>query len=110
MRETLKKWVKEGFEDPNKKKINLQRELEALQFRMEVEEVSTEHLKQERELNIIIIKAARQIEEVLRIKSMKTWLKGRDNNTNYFHKQTKIQQSYNAIKELKDNHGNKITG
>ena len=37
-------------------------------------------------------------------------MKGRYNNTEYFHKQTKIQQSYNTIKELKNNHGNKITG
>ena len=38
------------------------------------------------------------------------WLKGGDNNIEYFHNQTKVQQSYNAIKELKDNHGNKIIG
>ena len=81
-----------------------------MQFRMEVEEVSTEHLKQEREMSIIILKETREIEEVLRIKSKQMWLKGGDNNIEYFHKQTKIQQSYNVIKELKDNHGNKITG
>ena len=45
-------------------------------------------------MNIIILNAARQIEEVWRIKS----------------RQTKVQQSYNVIMELKDNHGNKITG
>ena len=73
--------MKEGFEDLNKQKINLQRELAAMQLRMEVEEVSTEHLKQERELNIRILKATRQIEEVLRIKSRQTWLKGGDNST-----------------------------
>ena len=38
------------------------------------------------------------------------WLKGGDGNTKYFHKQTKVQQSYNAIKVMKDNYGNKITG
>ena len=80
-----------------------------MQIKMEVEEVSTEHLKQERELNIRILKFARNIEEVWRIKSRKTWLKGGDNNTEYFHKQTKIQQSYNSIKKLKDNNGNRIT-
>ena len=80
-----------------------------MQFRMEVEEVSAEHLKKERKLNVKILKAARKIEEVLRIKSRQTWLKGGDNNTEYFHKQTKIQQSYNSIKKLKDNNGNKIT-
>ena len=91
MRASLKKWVKEGFEDPNKQKINLQKDLVAMHLKMEVEEVSTEHLKQERELSIRILKAARQIEEVLRIKSKQTWLKGGDSNTEYFHKQAKIQ-------------------
>ena len=38
------------------------------------------------------------------------WLKGGDSNTEYFHKQTKVQQSYNVIKELKYNHWNKIIG
>ena len=38
------------------------------------------------------------------------WLKGGDNNTEYFHKQTKVQQSYNSIKELKNNLGNRIMG
>ena len=90
---TLNKWVKEDFENPNKQKIKLQSEFATMQSRMEVEEVYPAHLKQEKELKIIILKVARQIEEVWRIKSMKTWLKGGDNNTEYFHKQTKVQQS-----------------
>ena len=46
----------------------------------------------------------------MRIKSKQTWLKWGNNNTKYFPKQAKIQQSYNAIKELKDDNGNTITG
>ena len=103
MKVALKKWARKDFEEPTKQKINLQRDLAALQSIMEVEEVSTKHLKQEKELNIIILKVARKIEEGWRIKSRKMWLKGGDNNTEYFHKQTKVQQSYNSIKELKDN-------
>ena len=38
------------------------------------------------------------------------WLKGGYRNTEYFHKQTNIHQSFNAIKDLKDKYGNKITG
>ena len=110
VKDALKKWVKEDFEELDKQKINLQRELTAMQYIMEEEEVSPKHLKQEKELNIIILKAARQIEEVWRIKSRQTWLKRGDNNTEYFHKQTKVHQSYNVNKELKDNHGNRITG
>ena len=108
-RAALKKWVKEYFENPNKKKIKLQSELAAMQSRMEVGEMAPTHLKQEKELCTKILNAARKIEEVWRIKSRQMWLKGGDRKTEYFHKQTKVQQSYNVIKELKDNHGNKIT-
>ena len=45
VRAALKKWVKEGFEDPNKQKINLQRNLIAMHLKMEVEEVFTKNLK-----------------------------------------------------------------
>ena len=62
------------------------------------------------ELNVKILKATRQIEDGWRIKSRQSWLKGGDSNIEYFHKQTKVHHSYNAIKELKDNHGNKIIG
>ena len=65
-------------------------------------------LSQEKELNIKILNVARQVEEVWRLKSRHMWLKGGDSNTEYFHKKTKIHQSFNAIKELKDKHGNKI--
>ena len=69
MRVALNKWVKEYFEDPNNQKINLQRELQAMQSRMEVGEVTLAHLKQEKELNTKILNAARHIEDVWRIKS-----------------------------------------
>ena len=88
MKVALKKWVKEDFEETTKQKICLQRDLGALQSMMEVEEVSTKHLKQEKELNIRILKVARQIEEGSRIKSRQTWLTGGGSNTKYFHKQT----------------------
>ena len=86
----LKKWAKEDFVDPIKQKISLQRQLAALQSRMEVEEVSIKHLKQEKELNLRILKASRYIEEGWRIKSRQKWLNGRHNNIVYFHKQSKV--------------------
>ena len=58
-RAALKKWVKEYFENPNKKKIKLQSELAAMQSRMEVDEVNPTHLKQEKELNIRILNDGR---------------------------------------------------
>ena len=59
MKVALKKWAKEDFEEPTKQKISSKRDLAALQRRMEVEELSTKHLKQEKELNLRILKAAR---------------------------------------------------
>ena len=59
VRATLNKWVKEGFESPNKHKIKLQGELATMQSRMEVDEVNPTHLKQEKELNIRILNDGR---------------------------------------------------
>ena len=59
MKVALKKRVKEDFEEPTKQKISLQRDSAALQRKMEVEELTTKHLKQEKELNLKILKAIR---------------------------------------------------
>ena len=75
---------------------------------METKEVTHTLLIEEKELNLKILNAARKEEEELWVKSRKLWLKGGDSNTEYFHKQTKARQSYNFIKYLKDNNGNKI--
>ena len=64
----------------------------------------------EKEMNMKILMAARKEEEERRLKSRKLWLKWGDNNTGYFHKQTKAIQSFNIIKELKDRNGQKIDG
>ena len=77
---------------------------------MDLDEITHEIIAQEKALNLEILKAARQEEEILRIKSRQLWLKGGDRNTKYFHKQTKIRMRFNYIKELKDNNNNKIIG
>ena len=110
MRSSLKRWIKEGFKNPNQHKIELQIDLATLQSCMEVDEVTPAFLSQEKEMNMKILSVARKVEEVWRLKSRWMWLKGGDSNTKYFHKKTKIQQSFNAIKELKDKYRNKITG
>ena len=43
-------------------------------------------LNQEKELNMIMLRAARKEEQELRLKSRQLWLKGGDSNTGYFHK------------------------
>ena len=81
------------------KKI-LQSGLDTLHSKMEAEEITPEILTKEKALNREILKAPRQEEEFLIIKSRQLWLKGGDRNTNYFHKQTKIILSSNFINEL----------
>ena len=48
MRSSLKRWIKEGFKNPNQHKIELQIDLATLQSRMEVDEVTPTFLSQER--------------------------------------------------------------
>ena len=67
-------------------------------------------LNLEKELKMRMLRASRQEEEELRLKSRQLWLKGGDNNTGYFHKQSKGRLSFNTIKELYDSNGNKIEG
>ena len=59
MRSALKRWVKEGFKNPNDHKIKLQSDLATLQSRMEVDEVTPAYLKQEKEMNIKILNVAK---------------------------------------------------
>ena len=69
-----------------------------------------EYLDQEKDLNVKILKVARDEEEEWRVKSRKLWLKGGDINTEYFHKQAKARLSFNITKEMKYNHKSKIKG
>ena len=97
MRYALNLWVKEGFKNPNNHKIKVQSDLATLQSHMEVDEVNPVFLSKEKELNMKILSVVRKVEEVWRLKSIQMWLKGGDRNTKYFHKKTKLQQSFNAI-------------
>ena len=57
-----------------------------------------------------MLRATRQEEEELRLKSKQLWLKGGDSNIGYFHKQSKGRLSSNTIRELYDRNGNEIDG
>ena len=70
---------------------------------MEKEELILQYLNQEKDLNVRILKAARDEEKEWRVKSRQLQLKGGDNNIEYFHKQAKSRLSFNIIKEMKDN-------
>ena len=94
----LKEWVKTEYKNPSSRKMQLQSGLEALQFKMENEEITPLLTSQEKDLNLKILNAAIGEEEEWRMKSGQLWLKGADSNMNYFHKQTKTRFSSNMIK------------
>ena len=102
LRSALKSWVKVVFKNPSHLKIKFQTELATLHSRMENDEVTSMFFSQEKEMNMKILNAARQEEEVWRFKSRQLWLKGGDINTEYFHKKTKAWHSFSTIKGLKD--------
>ena len=98
----MKAWVKTEYRNASSRKIQLQSGLADLHSKMEKEEITPIFISQEKELNLKILNTARCEEEKLRVKSKQLWLKGRDINTNYFHKQTKSRLSFTMIKTLKD--------
>ena len=75
---SLKKWAATYFSKPSKLKTNLQSDLTILHTKMEKEEITHEILTHEKTLNGEILKATRNEEESLRIKSRQLWLKGGD--------------------------------
>ena len=89
MRSTIKKWIKTGCKNPSNLKTRLQTDLAAL---METKEVTHTLLIQEKELNLKILNAAKE-EEELRVKSRQLWLKGGDSNTEYFHKKPRLARA-----------------
>ena len=82
----LKSWAKISFKGPSFQKKQIQYDLASFQKRMEDEDVTMLALNHEKYLNLRMLRAARQEEEELRLKSIQLWLKGGDNNTGYFHK------------------------
>ena len=78
--------------------------------KMEEEDVTMLALNHEKYLNLRMLRVAKQEREELRLKSIQLWLKGGDNNTSYFHNQSKDRLSSNTIKEMYDSNGNKIDG
>ena len=86
------------YKNDSSRKIQLQYWIASLHSKMEKEEITPLFINQEKELNLNILNAAKCEEEELRVKSRQLWLRGGDNNTNYFHKQTKSRLYFNMIK------------
>lgn len=110
VKKNLKDWAKKSFKSPFNSKLALQNDLRNLQDIMEKEDITPALIDKEKNLELKILKVARQEEETWRLKSRQLWLKGGDSNTNYFHNQSKARRSRNAIRELKNGNGIWIRG
>jgi hypothetical protein len=75
--------------------------LEEIHMEMEEKEVAQEHLNQEKNHFQKYLKALHNEEREWRMKSKSLWLKARDKNTTFFHKQAKARQHRNSIDEIK---------
>ena len=106
----LKAWVKTQYQEPAKKKELILTEMERLQSEMEVSTITKEHLIKEIELETKLQKILRQIEEEWRLRSRILWLKGGDQNTNFFQNQCRDRKRWNTIRELKNDDGSVIQG
>ena len=104
----LKAWVKSYYTHASSKKSQFQSKFSSLHSKIERDKINPILISQEKDLSLKILKEARGEEEEARVKSRQLWLKGRDMNTTYFHKQTKARLCFNMIKELKDRDGNMI--
>lgn len=105
----LKKWAKTSYKNPSSTRLIFQSKLSSLHQKMDNEEITTSILSHEKNIELDILRAAKQEEEIWRIKSRQLWLKGGDNNTRYFHNQSKARRSHNVIKELKNSNGERIS-
>ena len=67
VKEALKSWVKNQFQEPTKKKEKIIKDMEILQVEMEVSTITKEHLVKEIELETKLQKILRQEEEGWRL-------------------------------------------
>jgi hypothetical protein len=104
----IKQWEKNLSCPLHLKVLEKQKQLEEIQIEIEISEVHPTNLKREKEAHREYIKAIQEEETMWRLKSRSLWLKEGDKNTTFFHKQAKMRQWINNIKEIKDQAGETI--
>jgi hypothetical protein len=82
--------------------------LEEIQLKIENEQVTFHLQEEEVALQKKYLAIVRLEEENWRLKSISLWLKSRDCNTSFFHKQAKARTVKNNVKEITREDGTKI--
>ena len=83
----LKKWTKEHYQNPNMSKLMKMKDLGDLQQSIEEDKVTEELLRKEKELEKEIQVLDRKEEEEWRLHSRSLWIESGDTNTKFFHNQ-----------------------
>ena len=90
VRQALKNWARNNYQEPEKNKKKIKQDLEEVQQRIEVLGLSQQAKEQESRLYSQLSQTIRDEETKWRLKSRQLWLQEGDKNTSYFHKQATV--------------------
>jgi hypothetical protein len=76
---------------------------------MEEDDISSEHKKMECMVSHKLHKALKPKEETWRLNSRSLWLRSRERNTSFFHRQAKVRMLKNNVKEITLEDGSKLS-
>jgi hypothetical protein len=97
----LKEWEKTSSNPIQNKVKEKKLQLEKIQEEMETKEVQQSHIMTEQKIHKEYIQALNEEEIIWRLKSRSLWLKAGDQNTSFFHRQSKVRLWSNQISEIK---------
>jgi hypothetical protein len=105
VKETLKSWAKTSSSSIQNTIKEKKIQLENIQGEMETKEVQQSHIMLEQKMHKEYIQALKEEEITWRLKSRSLWMKEGDQNTSFFHRQTKARHWTNQISEIKTQTG-----
>jgi hypothetical protein len=108
IKETLKSWEKLSSRPHQLKVMEKKLQLEKIQGEIETKEVQQSQIMFEQKVHKEYIQALKEEEITWRLKSRSLWLQAGDQNTSFFHRQTKARQWTNQISEIKNQRGDII--